>query len=67
LSRSQMFVWYARFKDGKKDINNNRKSGGLKIATTGELIEKVRKIVAIDSKVTRRIPVEEFRMSKDTI
>src|SRR5277367_5911722 len=56
LSRTQIYTWYKRFKDGREDINDDSKSGRPKTATTDELVEKVREILAIDSNVTCRRP-----------
>ena len=67
LSRTQVFMWYGRFKDGRENINDDPKSGRPKTATTDELVEKVREIIAIDSNVTCRMLAEEFGVSKDTI
>lgn len=69
LSRAQVFAWYAHFKDGKEDLNDDSRPDRPAIVATDELVEKVwlRGVVAYDSNVTCRMLAEEFNMSKNII
>lgn len=67
LSRTQVYSWYARFKDGRDDMNDDPRPGRPVTVATDELVEKVRELIAYDSNVTCRMLAEEFNVSKNTI
>lgn len=65
MSRTQVFTWYARFKDGRNDLNDDPRTGRPVTATSDEIIEKVREAIALDSNVT--CMAEEFNVAAKTI
>lgn len=67
LSRSQIHSWYGRFRDGRDDLNDDSRPGRPVTASTDELVEKVRGLIAFDSNLTCRMLAAEFKVSKDTI
>lgn len=67
LSRTQVFTWHKRFKNGRTDVGNDYKTNRSKTASTDELIDKIRKIITANSNVTCEMLSEEFGVSKDTI
>ena len=43
MSRTQVQLWYNRFKEGRKDVNDNARPGRPNTSTTDENIETVKK------------------------
>ena len=41
LSRTQVFEWFKKFKEGREDVGNDSKSGCPSTAKTQENVEKV--------------------------
>ena len=56
MSRTQVQLWYNRFKEGWEDVNNDACSGRLSTSATDENIEAVKKMI-LDN---RRITIAEF-------
>ena len=54
-SRTQVQLWYNRFKEGRTDINDDARPSRLSTSTTDENIEAVKKII-LDN---RRINIRE--------
>ncbi|UYV64875.1 hypothetical protein LAZ67_3002226 [Cordylochernes scorpioides] len=52
LSRTQVYFWYKRFKDGCKSIANDLRSGRPLASTTDRNIGQVRDLVVADRKIT---------------
>jgi len=48
LSQARTFVWYKRFKDGRKSVEDDKLSGRLFTCTTPEMIAKVREVILED-------------------
>ena len=44
ISRTQVQLWYNRFKEGRKDINDNACSGRPSTSTIDENIEALKKM-----------------------
>ena len=45
LSRTQVFEWFKRFKEGKEEIGNDQRLGRPSTSKTGANIEKIGEIV----------------------
>ena len=43
MSRTQVQVWYNRFKEGREDVNDNSRPGRLSTLTTDENDEAVKR------------------------
>ena len=46
ISRTQVQLWYNRFKEGRKDINDNARPSRPSTSTTDENIEAVKKMIS---------------------
>jgi len=67
LSRSSVFEWFSRFKDGREDFEDDARSGRPKSVRTPELIEKVRQLIENDRRMTLRMLEDQVEANKDTI
>ena len=47
-SRTQVYSWLTRFKNGRDDLNDYPRPGRPEASNRAELVEKVREIIAID-------------------
>ena len=57
MSRTQVYTWFKWFKNGRDDLNDDPRPGRSEASNCPELLEKVRKIIAIDANFTMRILV----------
>ena len=48
-NRTQVQLWYKRFKNGREDLNDDIRSGRLNTSTIDENIEAVKKMIWIMS------------------
>ena len=67
MSRTQVYTWFTRFKNGRDDLNDDPRSGRPEASNPAELVEKVRKIIAIDANFSVRMLAEELNSSYCTI
>ena len=63
ISRTQVYTWFTRFKNGPEDLNDDLRPGRPEVSNA-ELVEKVREIIGIDANFTRRMLAEELNTSK---
>jgi hypothetical protein len=63
LPRTRVFEWYARFRDGRENIENDESSGRPTAVRTPDMIETVRELISTD----RRMMEEELEISRETI
>ena len=54
MSRTQVQLWYNRFKESREDVNNNARSGRPIMSTTDENMEAVKKLILDNSRITIR-------------
>ncbi|UYV67423.1 hypothetical protein LAZ67_5000517 [Cordylochernes scorpioides] len=52
LLRTQVYFWYKRFKDGRKSIADDSRSGRPLTSTTDRNIRQVRDLIVADRKIT---------------
>jgi [histone H3]-lysine36 N-dimethyltransferase SETMAR len=79
LSRTQIFEWYKRFKDGRESFEDDERSGRPRTSITDSNVEKVKEVIRKDRRLgvraiaelthinresVRRILVEELDMKK---
>ena len=62
MSRTQVYTWCTRFKNGRDDLNDPR-PGRQEASNRAESVEKVREIIAIDANFTVRMLAEELNLS----
>lgn len=67
LSRTQVFEWHRRFKEGREDVNDDEHPGRPCDAITEENIEKVRDFVKVYKKSSVRFMEMELGIAKTTI
>ena len=67
MSRTQVYTWFTRFKNGRDDLNDDPRSGRPEASNRAELVGKVREIIAIDANLTMRMLSEELNSSYCTI
>ena len=54
MSRTQVQLWYNRFKEDREDVNDNTRSGCPRTSTTNENIEAVKKMILDNHRITIR-------------
>ena len=64
MSRTRVFEWNKRFVEGRKDVEDDPKSGRSCTSTIDTNIEKVRQLVHSDCRLTIRIITNEAEMAK---
>ena len=67
MSRTQVYTWFTRFKNGREDLNDDLRAGRPEVYNRAELVEKVREIIGIDANFTTRMLTEELNTSENTI
>ena len=67
MSRTQVYTWFTRFKNGRDDLNDDPRPGRPETSNPAELVEKVRGTIAIDANFTVRMLAEELNLSYCTI
>ncbi|GBN15357.1 Putative uncharacterized protein FLJ37770 [Araneus ventricosus] len=59
--------WFKRFRDGKEDVKDVPRSGRPPISTTPDNIERVRRMLADDRRLSFRMIAEELKISLDSV
>ena len=54
MIRTQVQLWYNRFKEGQEDINDDARSGCKRTSATDENIEAVQKFILGNHRITIR-------------
>ncbi|CAD6995255.1 unnamed protein product [Ceratitis capitata] len=67
MSRTQVYKWFTRFKNGREDLNDSPRAGRPETSNRAELVEKVSEIIGIDANFTTRMSAEKLNTSKNTI
>ncbi|XP_054737795.1 histone-lysine N-methyltransferase SETMAR-like [Anastrepha obliqua] len=67
LARSNVYNWFKRFKNGREDLDDDKRPGRPEASNRAELVEKVREIIAVDENFTARVLAEELNSSTGTI
>ncbi|GBN70312.1 Putative uncharacterized protein FLJ37770 [Araneus ventricosus] len=67
VSKKCVFEWFKRFGDGKEDIEDEPRSGRPPTSTTLDNIERVRRILADDRRLSLRMIAEELKISLDSV
>ena len=67
MSRTQVYTWFTRFKNGRVDLNDDVRPGRPEVSNRAELVEKVCEIIIIDANFTTRMLAEDLYTSKNTI
>ena len=67
LSRTQVFEWFKKFKEGRKHVGDDPKSGHPSTANTQENVEKVARIVRGDRRLSIRAISELTNINKESV
>ncbi|KAG5306679.1 SETMR methyltransferase, partial [Acromyrmex insinuator] len=54
LDRSNVYLWYKMFSEGREDVNDEERAGRPSTSTTDENIDEVKKIVLANRRITVR-------------
>ncbi|VEN56661.1 unnamed protein product [Callosobruchus maculatus] len=63
LDQSNVYRWYKMFSEGREDVNDEERAGRPSTSTTGENIDKVKKIVLANRRITAREVAEDLNIS----
>ncbi|GFV06243.1 hypothetical protein TNCV_4589021 [Trichonephila clavipes] len=58
-----VYEWFARFRESRESVSDNRRSGRLAISVSDENIEKVRKLIPKDCQLTVRMIADEVQIN----
>ncbi|VEN44570.1 unnamed protein product [Callosobruchus maculatus] len=63
LDQSNVYRWYKMFSDGREDVNDEERAGRPSTSTTDENIDKVKKIVLVNRRITVTEIAEDLNIS----
>lgn len=63
LSRSNVFIWFNRFKNGRESVEDEPRSGRPSTSKTDDNVVKVRDLVRSDRRLTIREMSDELNLS----
>lgn len=63
LDQSNVYRWYKMFSEGREDVNDEERAGRPSTSTTDENIDKVKKIVLANRRITVREVAEDLNIS----
>ena len=63
MSRTQVQLWYNRFKEGREDVNDDARPGRPSTSTTDENIEAVKKMILDNRRITIREVADDVGIS----
>ena len=67
MSRSRVFEWHKRFKDGREDVEDDSRSGRPSTSRTDDNVERVKQVVRADRRMTVRMIASELGINRDTV
>ena len=59
MSRTQVQLWYNRFKEGREDVNDDARLGRPSTSTTDDNIEAVKKMILNNRRITIREVIDD--------
>ena len=65
MSRTRLFEWHWRFKEGREEVEDDHGSGRPSTSRTDENVERVRQKVRSDRRLTVRIIVDELGLNSE--
>ena len=63
MSRTQVQLWYNRFKEGREHVNDDARPGRPSMSTTDENMEAVKKIILNNHRITIREVADDVGIS----
>ncbi|GBM56331.1 hypothetical protein AVEN_60313-1 [Araneus ventricosus] len=67
VSKKCIFEWFKSFRDGKEDVKGETRSDRPPTSTTPDNIERVRRMLADDRRLSLRMITEELKISLDSV
>jgi len=67
MSRSRVFEWHKRFREGRQDVEDDPRSGRPSTSRTDANVERVRQAVRGDRRMTVRLIASELDMNRDSV
>jgi len=67
LSRSNVFRWYERFRDGRENIEDDPRSGRPTECRNEDNVEKICQLLLQNRNLSLRMVAEEVNTGKDTV
>ncbi len=67
MSRARAFEWHKRFREARKECEDDRRSGRSVTSRTAGNIDQVRQLVRADHRLTVRMISEELSIGRDTV
>ena len=67
LSRSNVFRWYGRFRDGREDTEDDRRSGRPTACRNDNNVEMISQVLLQNRHLSLRMLADEVNTGKDTV
>lgn len=67
VSKKCVYEWFQRFTDGKEDVKDEPRSGRPRTSTTPDNVERVRRMLAADRRLSLRMIAGELQISLDSV
>jgi transposase len=67
VSLTRVLEWYARFRDGRENLEDNERSGRPTAVRTPDTIESVRELISTDCRMVLRVMEEELEIIRETV
>ena len=67
MSRSRVFEWHKQFKEGRKDVEDDSRSGRPSMSRTADNVERVKQMVRGDHWLTVRMIADELEINRDSV
>lgn len=67
MSRSRVFEWHKRFKEGREEVEDDPRSGRPSTSRTDDNVERVRQMVRGDRRLTVRMIASELAVNHDCV
>jgi len=67
MSRTHLFEWNRRFKEGRQEVEDDHRSGRPSTSRTEENVQRVREKVQSNRRLTVRMIADELDMNSERI
>ena len=67
MSRTRLFEWHWRFKEGREEVDDDHRSGRPSTSRTDENVERVRQKVRSNRRLTVRMRADELGMNSERV
>ena len=67
MSRSCVFEWHKRFKEGREDVEDDSRSGRPSTSRIADNVERVKQMVRGDRRLTVRMIADALEINRDSV